>query len=157
MKSLSLTPMNLAEVQQILAEESLKKPLLIVRVEDGSIGKWEMSRLWRSWMASTAEYMAGNGCVMPLAVKPGGEWYGERPFNKDDAHELFTRSWLGVDKEGKRLSWAKQPPPGERLANKGERFQAMLKHQTYMVERGIKHMIPRDSEFFNLLEETNGG
>lgn len=115
-------------------------------------GKWSMSRLWRSWMGSTAEFMASNGVTMPLMIKPDGSQYGKRPFNADDAHELFTAQWLGVDAKGERLSWAKS---GENIADKGQRFNAMLKHEQFMIERGIKHMIPRESEFFKEKEKSN--
>lgn len=115
-------------------------------------GNWSMSKLWRSWMASTAEFMAANGVTMPLMINPKGEHYGKRPFNADDAHELFTAQWLGVDAQGNRLSWAKS---GDNIADKGQRFNAMLKHEQYMTERGIKHMIPRESEYFVEKEKAN--
>ncbi|ANJ65542.1 putative NinB-like recombinase [Pseudoalteromonas virus vB_PspP-H6/1] len=115
-------------------------------------GNWSMSKLWRAWMASTAEFMASNGVTMPLMIKKDGEPYGKRPFNDNDAHDLFTSQWLGNDAQGNRLSWAKS---GNNIADKGQRFNAMLKHEQFMIERGIKHMIPRDSEFFKTKESTN--
>lgn len=115
-------------------------------------GNWSMTKLWRSWMASTAEFMANNGVTMPLMISPKGEHYGKRPFNADDAHELFTAQWLGCDAQGNRLSWAKS---GENIADKGQRFNAMQKHEQYMTERGIKHMMPRESEYFIEREKAN--
>ena len=103
-------------------------------------------------MASTAEFMAANGVTMPLMIKGNGEHYGKRPFNADDAHELFTSQWLGNDAQGNRLSWAKS---GDNIADKGQRFNAMLKHEQFMIERGIKHMMPRESEFFQEKEKSN--
>lgn len=124
---------------------------VVVSVESAFIGKWGMTRLWRSWMDSTAKYMVGRGAVMPLAIKPNGQWYGERRFNKDDAHELFTHHWLGADENGNRYSWAKQQHDDKIPAPKGQRFMAMMRHQEYMVERGIHYLNPQDSEFQRLM------
>ena len=122
--------------------------ITIEEAGDKEIGKWGMSRMWRSWMSASANHMAANGALMPLMIKANGEWYGKRKFNSQDAHELFTSKWLGVDEKGARLSWAKQPEDGEVIADKGERFIACLKHEEWMTDKGIKFLIPRDSEFF---------
>jgi hypothetical protein len=136
------------------ALNSSNKPALVTIEEfDGSIGKWGMSRLWRSWMTSTANFMAANGSIMPLMTKANGDWYGKRPFNEKDAHELFTSVHLGNNKEGKRLSWAKS---GDNVADKGQRFMACLKHEQWMVDKGIKFLIPRDSEFFKEKQKADG-
>lgn len=119
-------------------------------------GKWGMSRLWRAWMATTAEWMAANGSKMPLALKPDGTYKNTRPFNEEDAHELFSRVHLGTDSHGNRYSWAKQAAPGEVIADKGQRFHALQQHQIWMTERGIKHINPRESEYQSLLAMAEG-
>lgn len=120
-----------------------------------SIGKWGMSRLWRKWMSQTADFMAKNGVTMPLMIDKSGRHYGSRPFNAEDAHELFTSQWLGVDKNGSRLSWAKSDHDGMKAATKGERFLAMQRHQSWCIEKGIDLFIPADSEFMELEKEQN--
>lgn len=121
--------------------------------ESSGNGKWGMARLWRKWMAITAQYMANNGSVMPLMIQKDGSWYGSRPFDANDAHELFTRQWLGTDKEGNRLSWQKKE--GANIADKGQRFMAMMKHQNWCIEKGIDLPLPRDSEYHELQEQQN--
>ena len=138
------------ELQELLG----KSPLLSVTVADGSTGKWSMTKLWRSWMASTAKFMAANGAVMPMMIKANGDWYGSRPFNADDAHELFTHQYLGADERGDRLSWKKRAGQGEVAATKGQRVYAMQRHQAWMTEKGIEHMVPRDSEYYKALQES---
>lgn len=128
---------------------------VIVKISDGNTGKWGMARLWRSWMASTAEYMAAQGCVMPLMIGTNGEPYGQRKFNADDAHELFTHKWLGADVNGDRLSWSKSGREGMRPATKGERFNALRQHEEWAIDKGIKLLNPRDSEYSQLKQEQN--
>ena len=114
-------------------------------------GKWTMARLWRGWMATTADYMAKNGVTMPLMVNADGVTYSSRPFNADDAHELFTRQHLGVDENGVRLSWAKSGE--QRKATKGERFNALRLHEEWASTRGISLFKPRTGEYKNLTDE----
>ena len=151
--SISAANLDMRFISKLKADWQ-KTPLLNVAVSDGSTGKWGMARLWRAWMSSTAKFMAGNGVTMPLAIKSDGGFYGQRAFNEYDAHELFTSQWLGVDSDGARYSWAKKPKNGVAVASKGLRFLAMQKHQNWMTERGITHSVPRDSEFFNLLNKS---
>ena len=129
-------------------------PLKFVATESKSNGKWGMARLWRKWMSVTADYMAANGSKMPLMIKSSGEWYGSRPFNANDAHELFTAQWLGVNEHGDRLSWKRSQ--GANVADKGQRFLAMLKHEHWCIEKGINLPQPRNSELHDLKEEHNG-
>ncbi len=121
--------------------------------ESSGNGKWGMARLWRKWMAVTASYMANNGSKMPLMIREDGSWYGIRSFDANDAHELFTRQWLGVDSEGNRLSWQKKE--GANTADKGQRFTAMMKHQSWCIEKGIDLPLPRDSEYNDLQEQQS--
>jgi len=155
MKDYQLTKYNLQEFFELAQTELDKNPILVVTTQNGNTGKWGMARLWRAWMASTAKFMAGNGCTMPLLLKPNGSNYGTRPFNKDDAHELFTQQYLGVDSDGVRLSWAKKAHDGMRAATKGERFNAMFKHEIWATERGIVLFKPRGSEYEKLEQEQN--
>ena len=121
-------------------------------------GKWGMARLWRGWMATTAKYMAGRGAKMPMYIKPDGSWYGERPFNADDAHELFTHQHMGADELGRRLSWAKsikdENKDKERVATKGERFNALRLHEEWASNKGITLFKPRNnSEYQQLINK----
>jgi len=112
-----------------------------------------MARLWRSWMESTARFMAANGVTMPLMIGRNGEPFGTRPFSAQDAHELFTYQHLGCDGSGMRLSWSKAGHDGMRPANKGERFDALRRHEAWASERGIRLFSPRDSEYMDLIRE----
>jgi len=161
-KSHNLTESSLSAFLHSITSELLINPLLVVTVqtigeyrEESSAGKWGMARLWRSWMKSTADFMAANGCKMPLMIQKNGEHYGSRPFGPEDAHALFTQQWLGCNAEGERLSWSKSGRDGMRAATKGERFNAMLKHECWAVDRGVTLMMPRNSEYNNLLNEQN--
>jgi hypothetical protein len=151
------TKLTWDKIQQTLAEMppdgSRKVVFTATKVETG---KWGMAQLWRVWMSITGEWMAGRGAKQPLLVRPDGTWLGERPFDKNDAHELFTHKWLGADKEGKRLSWSKDGRDGMRPADKGERFMALLKHEEWATEKGILLFKPKDSEYAKLEREQDG-
>ena len=155
MNDFQLTKHNLNELFEQLQNELNEKPVLIVSIKSAGTGKWGMSRLWRAWMKTTADFMASNGVTMPLMFDKNCKPYGKRPFNAQDAYELFIRQHMGVDEQGKRLSWAKQSGNGARVATKGERFHAMLKHQIWCTERGINLFNPRDGEFAAIEMEQN--
>lgn len=155
MKDYLLTEVNLHDLVVLLQKELKIKSPLIISAQGESIGKWGMARLWRAWMTSTAKWMADNGSKMPLCYKKDGKPYGSRPFNQNDAHELFTAQWLNVDNEGVRLSWAKSDHDGMRKATKGERYRAMMLHENYCLERGIFLFNPRESEFAQLKDQQN--
>lgn len=148
MKDYQVSNHNLKDFIESLQDEINESKLVIVQTQPFNTGKWGMAKLWRAWMQTTADFMAGNGCKMPLMIKPDGSWYGERPFDASDAHELFTRQWLGVDEDNNRLSWAKYG--SHRKATKGERFNAMRKHENWCVEKGITLFKPRNSEYTQL-------
>lgn len=137
------------EVQKELEENDL----LVASLQPAKTGKWGMARLWRAWMAATADFMAKQGVKMPLMVNDKGEVYGWRAFNAQDAHELFTRQWLGVDEKGIRLSWAKSGD--HRKATKGERFNALRKHENWCIEKGIVLFKPRGSEYEQMEKQEN--
>lgn len=156
MKDYTLTKHSFPEFIELAQDELETNPVIIVTTQSGDTGKWGMARLWRAWMSSTAKFMAGNGVTMPLMIGANGEHYGKRPFNKDDAHELFTSQHLGVDAGGTRLSWAKKAHDGMRAATKGERFNALFKHEIWASEKGISLFKPRGSEYDELEKKQNG-
>lgn len=153
MKDYPVTKHNLHEFMNEIQSELDEYPALIVSTQQANTGKWGMARLWRAWMQSTADFMANNGVTMPLMFNRNGEPYGKRPFNAQDAHELFTRQHLGVDENGERLSWAKNG--NQRKATKGERFNALQRHEAWASERGIILFKPRGSEYDQLEKEQS--
>jgi hypothetical protein len=114
-------------------------------------GKVGMLRLWRKWIAVVAKFMADNGVTMPYMIKRDGQPYGKRPFNADDAHELFTAQFLGLDERGNRLSWVMSE--GDNVATKEQRYIAMTKLQAWCFDKGISLPIPRDSEYHKMKEQ----
>ena len=154
-KDYQLTSYNLHELFTEIQKHLEHQPFLLVNVQNPKIGKWGMAKLWRSWMGTTAEFMAANGAKMPLMIKADGSWYGERAFSANDAHELFTSQWLGLDADGTRLSWAKSPHSGMRTATRGERFNALRRHEEWALNKGIKLWIPRESEYSELQKQQN--
>lgn len=155
MKDYQLTNHSLEDFFKEVQIELKENPILIVTTQNASTGKWGMARLWRAWMSSTADFMASNGITQPLMISVKGDHYGKRPFNANDSHELFTRQHLGVDAAGVRLSWAKKDHDGMRAATKGERFNALFKHEIWATDRGIILLKPRGSEYEKLEQEQN--
>ncbi len=155
MKDYQLNKGNLAEFFDEIQKELDETPFMIISTQNAKTGKWGMSRLWRAWMTKTAKVQAANGVTMPLMIRADGSFYSTRPFNAQDAHELFTHQWLGVGSDKMRLSWAKKDHDGMRAATKGERFLAMQKHEQWCLERGITLFNPRGSEYDNLQKEQN--
>ena len=159
MKEKQVSDHNLQEFMSEIQNEIAEHKLVIVSSQPMKVGKWGMARLWRAWMETTAKFMAGNGVTMPLMINKDGALYGSRPFNKDDAHNLFTRQHLGSDELGRRLSWAKsikkEDEDKSRVATKGERFDALRKHEDWCVEKGISLFKPRDSEYEQIEQEQN--
>lgn len=124
-----------------------------VSINERNIGKWSLSRLWRAWMSDIAKWMSANGATMPLVIGANGEFSGQRAFNADDAHELFSVMTLGTDKDGNRLSWSKYGRDGCRPASKGERVLAMQRVEAWASERAIKLLNPADSELRKIENE----
>jgi len=156
MKDLMVGKHNIDQLILSIGKELESNSVLLVTTQNPHIGKWGMARLWRSWMEPTAAYMRRNKITMPMYVGMKGDQHGEREFNANDAHEAFTVHWLGVDKDGQRLSWSKSGRDDMRAATKGERFMAMLKHEDWAVEKGIVLYKPRDSEYSALKTEHDG-
>lgn len=153
MKEVTVTHENLEAYFEGFANDLDEHKVLIASYKTTGTGKWSMSRLWRAWMAITAEFMAKNGVTMPLMINADGVTYSSRPFNADDAHELFTRQHLGVDERGVRLSWAKSGE--QRKATKGERFNALRLHEEWASNKGIALFKPRNSEYTKVSDEQN--
>jgi len=144
---------NLEQFLRDIESELDEHQFLLVSTQDPRTGKWGMARLWRSWMGSTAKFMCGNGVTMPLMFDASGKPFGKREFNPEDAHELFTAQWLGTDADGTRLSWSKSGRDGMRAATKGERYMAMLRHENWATERGIRLFNPKYSEYRELQQQ----
>lgn len=147
MKDYQLTKFNLEAFFNDIQRDLELNPVIIVNVQSGNTGKWGMSRLWRSWMATTAKFMAERGVTMPLMIKADGTIHGTRPFNAEDAHELFSSCWLSVDENGTRLSWSKKGHDGMRPATKAERYYALNRHEVWAINKGLILFKPRDSEY----------
>ena len=131
------------------------KNVFIEDCEQEFTGSWSMLKLWRKWMDETAKFMAGNGVVMPHYIDKDGNHHGKRSFKADDAHELFTARWMGVDGNGSRYSWAlRSTDKNIKPAPKGKRLYAMEKHLNWATEKGLKLTNPEDSEFRKVSMET---
>lgn len=122
---------------------------IIARTPDTNTGTIPMLRTWRGWMRETAAWMAWNGARMPLVIRSNGEQWGSRAFDENDAHELFTAKWLGVDEKGVRYSWRMRGESDQDStpAPKSKRLFAMELHESWCTERGIKITIPENSEY----------
>lgn len=153
MKDVQVTNQNLEQFFEDFIIELDEHKVLIVSYQQAGTGKWTMARLWRAWMSTTAEFMAKNGVTMPLMVNNDGVTYSSRPFNADDAHELFTRQHLGVDEKGVRLSWAKSGD--QRKATKGERFNALRLHEEWCSNKGVSLLKPRSGEYKELIDKQD--
>lgn len=129
-------------------------PYWILEAKNPVIGKWSMSRLFHSWCATAGEWMAQNGSTMPLYMDSNRNYHGKRKFNEADAKELFSSTWF-TDENGDRLSWAKRKGKTGRVGTRGERYHCCNMLQQWMVERGIKHLNPKDSEYNRTMQEQN--
>lgn len=155
MKDKVTTRHNISDVFQELELELSTNEILLLTSTNPVNHKWSMARLFRAWMVPTAKFMSNDGCTMPLCYDKTGKPYGKRPFNKDDAYELFTTLHGGTDNNGNRLSWTKKGRDDMTPANNGQRFDMLRKHEQYASDRGIILMKPRDSEYWKLEEEQN--
>ena len=153
MEDFRLSAHSMPQLISQLQDELETTPILVISIQPENTGKWGMARLWRMWMDTTAKFMAKNGVTMPLMVNAEGVIYGTRQFGKDDAHELFTSRWLGVDADGTRLSWARKGHDGMRAATKGERFNALRLHEDWATDKGVLLFKPRGSEYEQVAKE----
>ena len=135
-------------------------PYWILEAKNPTIGKWSMSRLFFSWCASAGAWMALNGSTMPMYQDSKGVHHGKRKFNENDAVMLFSSTWF-TDENGVILSWskggrkAKNGKPAVRAGTRGERCHCCNMLQQWMIEKGIKHLNPSDSEYMRALQEQS--
>lgn len=154
MKDLVVTAAGLPRFIDAIQEELTAEPVLLVTTQSQRTGKWGMARLWRSWMATTADWMAARGATVDIKSRKGRVMIS-RPIDAEDCHELFTKYWLGLDADGTRLSWSRSGRKGMRAATKGERWDALRKHEEWALPKGIPLFMPRDSEYRELAEAQN--
>lgn len=126
-----------------LWDNGIELPIKI-KVTQARKTSWPMKKTWRMWMSETATFMANNGATMPLVIRADGTTHGSRPFNSDDAHELWIRHWMGVDADGERYKTAS--------GDKGEMVSMMDQHCAWAVERGLTLTIPAHSEYMKYRE-----
>jgi len=157
MTEIMVTFGNIDQAMEAIQDEIAKSHVALVTVQPGNTGKWSTARLWRAWMATTAQWMAARGATMPLGPLESQRQYGSRPFNQEDAHELFTALHGYTDKHGERLSWSRSGRDGMRPATKGERVAMLMRHEAWCSERGIALINPRDSEYRRLTQEMDNG
>ena len=69
MTELMVTRGNLEQAMLAIQDEIDQRHVALVVIKPGNTGKWGMARLWRSWMESTARFMAANGVTMPLMIR----------------------------------------------------------------------------------------
>lgn len=155
MNDFFLTKGTLPDLIPLLQAELENDSPLKISVGIPHTGKWGLAKLWRMWMGTTAEFMAGNGVTMPLMINAEGKHHGTRKFNEEDAHNLFSHQWLGVGEDGKRLSWSKSGRDGMRAADRGERFNALRRHELWAIDKGIILFKPREGEYHKLEQEQD--
>ena len=139
-----------------------KAQKMLDSVEDGAIvqlrrtssdvGSSNMLRTWRMWMAEIAVHGQHRGATMPLMVDRHGEPHGSRPYNSDDAHEMFCNLYLGCNKEGRRLSWSMDPDGEDVVATKSQRLFAMDKVVIWAAENTVPITIPRQGDYWDYME-----
>ena len=154
MSELVVTNHNLQDAFDLITKELEDNPAIVVKISSAYEGKWGMARLWRLWMTATAKFMSQNGVTQPLYIDSKGVAHGSRPFDENDAHELFTMRWLGTDEKGNRLSGAKTSKDGRRKADKGERYHALVQHEEWCLNKGVALPKPRGSEYEKIQNET---
>lgn len=124
-----------------------EKKYIIFSYTVGEKNSWPMKKTWRMWMTETATWMAANGASMPLVIKADGSMHGKREFNAQDAHELWVKTWLGVDSNGERYKTAS--------GDKEQMLYMMDKHLAWASERGLSLTIPNDGEYKKLSDRQN--
>ncbi len=143
MKGFQLSRATLpAFLQELERELQAAGGFLEVDTRNLRTGRWNMARLWRAWMQPTTSYLVERGYHQALVLDPQGRPYGQRNLTEDDAHQAFTAMWLGVDRDGYRLSWSRTGRPGMRAADKRERLIALQRHQAWAQRRGVCLEVP---------------
>lgn len=129
-----------------------EKQIVEMKVVETNVGSFAMVKTWRMWMKEIALHMSHKGCTMPLYIDPDGIPRGSQPFDGDDAHELFTKKWLGTDKNGIRYSWGMTSDGDHSVAPKSLRLHAMDHCVQWSAEQGIAITIPREGEYRDYAE-----
>lgn len=156
MKDYRVNRHNAAEFIELLNAELLQHGELILTTQPAAIGTWGLAKLWRVWITITHEFMKGNQVRIPTKFAEDGTWLKTRAITVQDTYELFTRCWMGVDEQGRRLSWAKNDKPDQRTATKGERFNCLRQHEQWALLNGIDLYKPRGNEYTALEDQQNG-
>ena len=125
-----------------------------LKVTKKSNGTLPLDRHWRALMPQVASLMRSYGVTMRFQSKKGLGGF-ERPFNEDDAHELFTSMFMPVDANGRRKSWSKSGRDGMEPPDTGERVHAMGRLYQYWLDKG--HSLERNmnSEYEKLQSKMN--
>jgi len=155
MKDFIVSKANLHQLMERLQDELKDQSSLSVTTKSPSIGKWGMTRIWRAWMTQTAKYMENEGLRIYVEDADGNRMDDGRPPSAEDAHEYFTRRYLGVDENGHRMTWSAGGDAPGRRANKGERYGAMCLHEQWAISRGIVLYNPQDGEYKQLMDQEN--
>ncbi|EOD9553068.1 hypothetical protein ACJ7RV_002184 [Vibrio parahaemolyticus] len=138
---------------------------LRVKITTKNNGTLPMLKLWRMWMADIAKFQIRRGATMPILAPqtmPDGsiEWktIGSRPYNENDAHEVYTHLLLGCDERGIRYSWAVHTDnfEGRKVAPIERKLFAMQKFHQFCIEHSIPIRIPERSEYQELQDKQNG-
>lgn len=153
-KSADVDYTHLSEAIELILDEGKEVKVVVTKKNNGTI---PMLKTWRMWMATVADWMANNGATMPLCLDKEGKVYGSRPFEAEDAHELFCFQFMPVE-NGVRKSWAiNSDKNGNKVAATiGEKLHAMERMQQWAVERGINLYAEENSEFMKTKNETVG-
>lgn len=154
MSEFQLNLNNIDQANDWLINILNESPYWILDAKNPTIGKWSMSRLFHAWCKSSANWMSNNGSRMPMYMDSKGKHHGKRLFNEQDAKELFSSTWY-TDENGKRLSWSKGGTKKARAGTRGERYHCCNMLQQWMLERGIKHLNPKDSDYLKVTQEQN--
>lgn len=133
-------------------DKQTDRSILKLKVADTDVGTWSMSKTWRKWMDEISTHMRHKGCTMPLYYDGEGVPHGTRPFNKQDAHELFTIKFMGADPEGNRYSWAMDSDGGVTVAPKEIRLHAMDRVVQWTAENMVPITIPRNGDYSDYRE-----
>lgn len=147
---------NLNEFVAALIADISERGEVIVSTQPAAIGEWGMSKLWRVWMGITHQWLKGNNVKMPVYIdESSGLWTTSKHLSLQDTHEMFTLAWLGVDSNGKRLTWSMDDKGACRAATQGERLFCMQQHEQWALNNGINLFKPRGNEMSQLEKQTN--
>jgi len=134
------------------SDKQTDRSVVKLKVADTDVGTWSMSKTWRKWMDEISIHMRHKGCTMPLYYDGDRVPHGTRPFNRQDAHELFTIKFMGVDLQGNRYSWAMDSDGGVTVAPKEVRLLAMDRVVRWTGENMVSITIPRQGDYSDYKE-----